>query len=332
MSLLRLDAITRQGIARRVLDRVSLELRQGECLALLGQAGSGRAAVLRAISGIEEIDEGRILMDGMDVTRLPPARRRIGHLFQHDPLYGHPTVFASVAAALPPPEGMVNATDIAERVQRLLALVGLTDDAGSMPAMLPTLKRRRLTLARVLAPEPRLLLVGEGFGIGDPARQPPRRWLRDIQQRTGLGMLLVAQNAEEALEIADRIAVLEKGRIAQIGAPEDLRRRPASDYVARLLGERLPTASPGQVEAARNGVWLPADALEVVAPGIGMPARVLGATMLGATMRLDLELLANGRQLEAEVPNMGIGSALPPGTIIGLRVRGAGLRNGMWAN
>lgn len=332
MALLRLDSVTRQGVAHRVLDRVSLTLRQGECLALLGLPGSGRAALLRVIAGLEEIDEGRVLVEGREITRLPPSRRQIGHLFQHDPLYGHPTVFASVAAALPSPEGATDTAETAGRVQRVLALVGLVEDAGSMPAMLPTLKRRRLTMARVLAAEPRLLLVGQGFGVGDPARQPPRRWLREIQQRTGLGMIIVAQNAEEALELADRVAILEKGRIAQIDTPETLRRQPASEAVARLLGARLPAATSGQTEIARTGVWLPPDALEVVAPGIGMPARVLGATMMGATMRLDLELLANGRQLEAEVPSMGVGSALPPGTIIGLRVRGAGMANRTWVN
>lgn len=332
MSLLRLDAITRQGTARRVLDRVSLELQQGECLALLGLPGSGRAALLRAIAGLEEIDQGRILLDSTDVTRLPPRRRAIGHLFQHDPLFGHPTVFDAVAGALPQPEGAPAGVGPAERVHRLLGLVGLAEDAGSMPAMLPTAKRRRLSLARVLAAEPRLLLVAEGFAIGDSGRQATRRWLREIQGRAGLGMILAAQNAEEALELADRIAVLEAGRILQIDTPAELRRRPANAAVARLLGTSRPAASVGQAEIARAGVWLPADTLEVVAPGIGMPARVLGATMLGATMRLDLELLANGRQLEAEVPSMGVGSALPPGTIIGLRVRGAGMRHGMRLN
>ena len=332
MPLLRVESLTRQGVSRRVLDRVTLDLAQGECLALLGQDGSGRAALLRAIAGLEEIDAGRILLDAQDITRLPPARRGIGHLFQHDPLYGHPTVFASVAAALPPPEGAADVAAAFEAVHRLLALAGLAEDAGSMPAMLPTLKRRRLTLARVLAAGPRLLLVGEGFGVSDPTRKAARRWLREVQQRTGLGMILIAQNGAEAIELADRIAVLDQGRVVQSGTPDELRRHPASEDVGRLLGARIPVGAVDRADMARTGVWLPAEALEVVAPGIGMPARVLGATMLGATMRLYLELLANGRQVEAEVPSMGIGSALPPGTIIGLRVRGAGIRHGVWPN
>jgi ABC-type sulfate/molybdate transport systems ATPase subunit len=333
MTMLRLDAVSRHGPSRRLLDRVSLEVAPGECLVLLGAPGSGRAALLRCIAGVEEVDAGRILLDGEEITRLPPRRRPIGHLVQHDPLFGHPTVFDSVAAALPQPQGVPSLTSAAARVQQVLGMVGLAEDAGSMPAMLPTAKRRRLSLARALATEPRLLLVAEGFGVTDPARRTPRRWLRDIQQRLGLAMILVAQDGVEALELADRIAVLEAGQVVQVATPAVLRQRPASADIARLIGAR-PPASPATAvpQAVGGGVWLPAEALEVVAPGLGMPARVLGATMLGGTVRLDLELLANGRQVEAEVSSLGIGSALPPGTIIGLRVRGAGLRQGRLLN
>lgn len=325
MPLLRLDAISRRALTRRLLDRVTLEVAEGECLALLGAEGSGRASLLRVIAGLEEPDEGRILLDGRDITRLPARRRPIAHVFQHDPLFGHATVFDTVAAALP--EAGDGGGPTGARVHGLLGLVGLAADAGSMPAMLPAGKRRRLTLARALASGPRLLLVGAGFGHADPDRPAPRRWLRDVQRRLGLTMIVTAQTAEEAMALADRVAVLAEGRVAQIGVPAALTRSPANAAVARLVG------APAPVQAgAEGGFWLPAEALEVVAPGLGMPARVLGATMLGATVRLDLELLADGRQLEAEVPSFGIGGALSPGSIIGLRVREGGLRGGAMVN
>lgn len=322
MTLLRLDALSRRVLGRRVLDRVTLGVPQGECLALLGEPGSGRASLLRVIAGLDEPDEGRIVIDGLDVTRLPPRRRPIGHLFQQDPLLGHPTVFEAVAAAMPECVPDASAGRQAPQVQRLLGLVGLAEDAGSMPVMLPTPKRRRLSLARALASGPQLLLVGAGFGAADPARRSPRRWLRDIQKRLGLTMILVAADAEEALALADRIAVLDQGRVVQIGSPADLRRWPASAAVSRLLHGAASPIQPAQAGLSGGGLWLSAEALEVVAPGLGVPARVLGATILGATVRLDLELVGDGTQLEAEVPG-GVGGALSPGTIIGLRLRDA---------
>ena len=324
MPLLRVDALSRRALGRRVLDRVTLEVAEGECLALLGEPGSGRASLLRVIAGLEEPDEGRILLDGADLTRVPLRRRQIGHLFQHDPLFGHATVFDAVAAAMPERVAEESAEARAAQVHRLLGLVGLAADAGSMPVMLPGPRRRRLSLARALAAGPRLLLVGEGFGAADPARRQPRRWLRDICQRLELTMILVATDAEEAATLADRVAVLDAGRVIQLGTPATLLRAPANATVARLIGGTMALSAADAAGAvpgfAASGLWLQAEALEVVAPALGVPARVLGATMLGATVRLDLELVGDGTQLEAEVPG-GIGGGLSPGTIIGLRLR-----------
>ena len=325
MPLLRLEAVTRRGPARGVVDRISLELAAGECLALLGEAGSGRAALLRLIAGTEEPDAGRILIEGRDVTRLPLRRRPVALLLPQDRLFGHASVFDSVGAALP--EAEPGTAPPTEAVHRLLTLVGLAEDAGSMPVMLPPGKRRRLLLARALAPQPRLLLVAEAFGVADPERrgQAPRRWLREIQQRLGLGMVLVARGAEEARLLADRVAVLEAGRLRAIGTPAEVQRQLVGSDAARLLGAS-PAAEEARAPRLGGGLWMPADRLEVVAPGLGVPARVLGATVLGRTIRLDLELLADGSQVEAEVPSLGFGGALPPGTIIGLRVRDLGRR------
>lgn len=323
MALLRLDAISRRTPTRPMLDRVSLEVAAGECFALLGAPGSGRASLLRIVAGVEEPDAGRILWEGRDITRLPPRRRPFALVFRQDPLFGHASVFEAVAAAMPEAED--GAAPDAARVQHLLQLLGLAGDAGSLPAMLPGPKRRRLALARALAAAPRLLLVAEGFGPAE-GRAAPRRWLREAQQRLGLAMILVAQGAEEALALADRVAVLEQGRVEQVATPAELRRRPASPAVARLLGAEaaVPAATAATLPPTLAGG---PQVLEVVAPGLGVPARVLGATLMGATLRLDLELLGDGRQIEAEVPSPGL-AGMAAGTIIGLRVRPEVLRGG----
>jgi ABC-type sulfate/molybdate transport systems ATPase subunit len=266
---LRIEALSRHAVARRVLDRVSLQLGAGEFLALLGPAGSGRRALLRMLAGLEEPDAGRILLDGRDVTRLPPGRRGVGCLFRHDPLFGHPTVFDAVAAALPGEGGGLGPSDAAAtgaRVRHLLGLVGLAEDGGRMPAMLPPGKRHRLALARALAAEPRLLGVGEGFGLADPGRRstpPPRRWLLDLHRRLGLTTILIAHGPGEALALGDRVAVLNAGRVEQVGTPAELRRRPASAFVAGMLGgagaapdpwdEAMPGAAPDPWDEAMPG-------------------------------------------------------------------------------
>ncbi|MBV1798662.1 ATP-binding cassette domain-containing protein [Siccirubricoccus sp. G192] len=220
--------------SRTVLDRVSLEIGQGELVALLGLPGSGRAALLRVVAGLDEPDSGRILLEGQDIARLPPRRRGIAHVFQHDPLFGHPTVFDAVAAAIPDaPDGPApGAAEQAEQVHRLLGLVGLGEDAGWLPATLPPAQRHRLALARALAASPRLLLLGEAFGTLDPAAAAPRRWLRRVQERLGLTTLLTAHGPAEALAVADRVAVLREGRLEQIGTPAD------------CAGSRRPNSSP----------------------------------------------------------------------------------------
>jgi sulfate/thiosulfate transport system ATP-binding protein len=339
---LRIEALSRHAVSRRVLDRVSLEVGLGELLVLLGPSGSGRAALLRAVAGLEEADSGRVLVDGRDVTRLPPARRGIRLLYQHDPLFGHPTVFEAVAAALPGPEGdgldgdgRRDPADRAAQVRHLLGLVGLARDEGWMPATLPPAKRHRLAMARALAAAPRVLLVGEAFGLAHAGPRPaPRRWLLDLHRRLGLTTVLVAHGPAEALALADRIAVMNHGRVEQLGTPEEIRRRPASGFVAQCLGAAAAAPPPppsawgeAAFEPASGlvqGHLLSAQPLEVVEADRGAPARVLGATAQGATLRLALQLLADGTQLEAEVPHLGAARPLPPGTIIGVRPRGRG--------
>jgi sulfate/thiosulfate transport system ATP-binding protein len=330
---LRIEGLIRHALTRRVLERITLEVRDGECLALLGAPGSGRASLLRSIAGLEEPDAGRILLDGRDITRLPPRRRGIAYLFQQDALIGHPTVYDAVAAALPvdllectdAPDGTPAAEAGPARVRHLLSLVGLSKDEGWMPAMLPPGKRHRLMAARAIAAQPRVLLVGETFGV-EGAPSQPRRWLRELHAKLGLTTVLVAQGAAEALALGDRIAVLGAGRLEQHATPAELLRRPASGVVAQALGQVLPMsgtdAAPLRgLDRAWAGASLPAEALEVVEPASGSPARVMSSTAFGATLRLELEMLGDGRRVEAEVPSLGMATMLPPGSIVGLRMR-----------
>ena len=240
---IRIEDLSKHSYHRPVLDRLSLDIPDRELLALVGPVGSGRGSLLRLIAGFDQPDSGRILLDGTDLGRLPPRRRRIGTLFQHDPLFGHATVAEAVGAAVrqeddaPPPEAAV----VAARVAHLLDLVGLAEAAGASPTTLSPQKRHRLAVARALAPAPRVLLVGQATpGLDFGHRTPPRRWLRHLHDRLGLTTILIAQDAEEAVAIASRIAVLKDGRVEQCGRPAELRRAPATPLVAELFGGAIP--------------------------------------------------------------------------------------------
>ncbi len=240
--MIRIEDLSKHSYRRPVLDRLSLEVRDGEMLALLGPTGSGRGSLLRLIAGLDQADSGRILLDGIDLGRLPPRRRRIGTLFQHDPLFGHATVAEAVGAAMQPdPDAApLDAAPVAGRVSHLLELVGLAKQAGASPTALPPQQRHRFSIARALAPGPLVLLVGQPAPALDFGHRPqPRRWLRHLPDRLGLTTIFIAQDAEEAVAIATRIAVLKDSRLEQLGRPDELRRFPATPLVAELLGAAI---------------------------------------------------------------------------------------------
>jgi sulfate transport system ATP-binding protein len=331
-------AIRAENVSRRfaaghaaALDGVSLETRPGELMALLGPSGSGKTTLLRAVAGLEAIDGGRILLDGEDATGLPARRRRIGFVFQNYALFRHMTVFENVAFGLRarprrerPPEA-----EIRERVLRLLEMVQLGGYEGRRPAALSGGQRQRVALARALAIEPRLLLLDEPFGALDAkVRRDLRRWLRGLHDRLGLTTVFVTHDQEEAMELADRVAILNRGRLEQVGTPAEVYDRPATPFVAEFLGDavRVPPGSGVLRHAARpGGVALvrPHD-VEVGAPGsgAGVPATVRRSIARGAARLLLLEL-DDGTLLEAEVAR-GAGDAegLAPGSavLVGARV------------
>lgn len=334
-------AIRVEGVARRfaaghtaALDGVTLETRPGELMALLGPSGSGKTTLLRAIAGLETVDGGRILLGGEDATRIPARRRRVGFVFQNYALFRHMTVFENVAFGLrarPRRERPAEA-EIRERVLRLLDMVQLGGFEGRRPAALSGGQRQRVALARALAIEPRLLLLDEPFGALDAkVRRDLRRWLRELHDRLGLTTVFVTHDQEEAMELADRVAVLNHGRLEQVGTPAEVYDRPATPFVAEFLGDavRVPPGSGVLRHAARpGGVALvrPHD-LEVGAPGSagGVQAIVRRSIARGAARLLLLEL-DDGTLIEAEVARgAGGGEGLAPGSAVTVGARVAHL-------
>lgn len=226
----------------RALEHVSLEVPEGELVALLGPSGSGKTTLLRIISGLETPDEGSgpILFDGQDASLRRPGERRVGFVFQHYALFRHMSVFENIAFGLRvrPRATRPRPAEIRARVHELLRMVQLDSLAERMPSQLSGGQRQRVALARALAVEPRVLLLDEPFGALDArVRADLRRWLRRLHDEIGVTSLFVTHDQEEALEVADRIVVMNEGRIEQIGTPEEVFHRPSSEFVLRFLGQ-----------------------------------------------------------------------------------------------
>jgi sulfate transport system ATP-binding protein len=222
-----------------VLKDVSLTVATGELVALLGPSGSGKTTLLRIIAGLEAPDAGSVLLEGEDATSRNARERRVGFVFQHYALFRHMSVFENVAFGLRvrprgerPAEG-----EIGRRVRELLELVQLDFMANRRPSELSGGQRQRVALARALAVEPKVLLLDEPFGALDAkVRQELRRWLRRLHDDIHLTSVFVTHDQEEALELADRVAVMNHGAIEQEGTPEDVVERPATPFVISFLG------------------------------------------------------------------------------------------------
>ena len=253
-----MTAISVHQVQRRfgrfpALGGVDLEIRSGEFLALLGPSGSGKTTLLRIIAGLDFADEGHVLFDGEDVSSLPIARRKVGFVFQQYALFRHMTVAENVAFGLKVRKRRDRpaAAEIKARVAELLQLVQLGDLGGRYPAQLSGGQRQRVALARALATEPRILLLDEPFGALDAkVRQDLRRWLRELHDRVGLTSIFVTHDQEEAIELADRVVVVNQGRIEQVATPDLLYAEPASAFAYDFVGEsnQLPvTVGSGEV-------------------------------------------------------------------------------------
>lgn len=234
----RVRDLKKQFSAFPALRGVSLDVEAGELVALLGPSGSGKTTLLRAIAGLEIQEGGKIYFGDIDADQLSLRERRIGFVFQHYALFRHMTVLDNIAFGLRarPRRERPDESQIKARVFDLLRLVQLEGLEGRYPSQLSGGQRQRVALARALAIEPRVLLLDEPFGALDAkVRKDLRRWLRELQQQTGHTTLFVTHDQEEAFELADRVAILNKGEIEQIGTPLEIVAAPASPFVADFI-------------------------------------------------------------------------------------------------
>jgi sulfate/thiosulfate transport system ATP-binding protein len=217
------------------LDDVSVSIPSGQLTALLGPSGGGKSTLLRIIAGLERADSGRVEIEGIDATNLPPQKRNVGFVFQHYAAFKHLAVRRNVAFGLEIRKR--SKAEIRARVDELLALVHLGQFAERLPSQLSGGQRQRMALARALAVKPTVLLLDEPFGALDAkVRKELRDWLRRLHDEVNVTTVFVTHDQEEALEVADEIVVINDGRIEQIGSPDDLYDRPANEFVMRFLG------------------------------------------------------------------------------------------------
>ena len=221
------------------LDNINLDIPTGELVALLGPSGCGKTTLLRIIAGMETADQGEILFSGAEATHLHARDRNVGFVFQHYALFRHMTVFENVAFGLrvKPRKERPSDAEIKRRVMELLGLVQLDWLADRYPSQLSGGQRQRIALARALAVEPKVLLLDEPFGALDTkVRKELRRWLRRLHDDMHISSVFVTHDQEEALEVADRVVVMNHGRIEQIGSPDEVYSSPASPFVYQFLG------------------------------------------------------------------------------------------------
>lgn len=223
----------------QALEDISVHIQSGELVALLGPSGSGKTSLLRVIAGLETTDVGNILFDGQSITDHHPKERNVGFVFQHYALFRHMTVFDNVAYGLKvrPRKSRPSKQQIKDKVMELLQLVKLENFSDRFPTQLSGGQRQRVALARALAVEPKVLLLDEPFGALDAkVRKELRRWLRKLHDEFHITSIFVTHDQEEALDVADRIVVMNNGKIEQIGSPDEVYTNPKSPFVYDFLG------------------------------------------------------------------------------------------------
>ena len=308
-------AITVSNVNKRfgdfvALDDVDLDIPSGSLTALLGPSGSGKSTLLRVIAGLETPDTGRVEISGEDATRVPAQKRGVGFVFQHYAAFKHMTVRENVAFGLRirrRPKG-----EIRDRVDELLSLVQLDGMAGRYPSQLSGGQRQRMALARALAVEPKVLLLDEPFGALDArVRKELRVWLRRLHEEVHQTTVLVTHDQEEAMEVADRIAVMDQGRIEQVGLPRELYEEPVNQFVMTFIG---PVNRLGDAFVRPHDIELSA-----VPNGTTSLATVERLVHLGFEVRAEL-LREDGERLSVQVTrDVADAMALAPGRTVFVR-------------
>ena len=311
--------VHKQFGAFTALNDVSLDIASGELVALLGPSGCGKTTLLRIIAGLETADQGLIGFSGEDTTHVHVRERQVGFVFQHYALFRHMTVFENVAFGLrvKPRAQRPTESEIQRKVHELLNLVQLDWLSDRYPSQLSGGQRQRIALARALAVEPKVLLLDEPFGALDAkVRKELRRWLRRLHDELHVTSIFVTHDQEEALEVADRVVLMNKGHIEQIGSPQDVWDHPASPFVYGFLGDvnlfhgrahegemligsdqhavRLDSPEHGQVQDAKAFAYVRPHDLDVARymPGgahTGIIAKLTRAIVVGPVARLELE-------------------------------------------
>jgi sulfate transport system ATP-binding protein len=290
MSILVRNATRRFGDFT-ALDKVSVEIPSGSLTALLGPSGSGKSTLLRVIAGLERPDAGTVEIDGRDATSLPPQRRGVGFVFQHYAAFKHMTVRENVAFGLK--VARRPRAEVRARVDELLELVQLPGLADRYPAQLSGGQRQRMALARSLAVQPSVLLLDEPFGALDArVRKELRAWLRHLHDEVHVTTVFVTHDQEEAMEVADRIVVMNHGRVEQVGGPRDLYEHPANAFVMGFIG---PVTRLGELFIRPHDVEVRRQP-----NGTTSEAMVERLVHLGFEVRADL-VLHDGQRLQAQL-------------------------------
>jgi sulfate transport system ATP-binding protein len=284
--------------AFEALRDVSLKVEDGELFALLGPSGSGKTSLLRIIAGLELPDSGTVCLNDEDATRSAARERQVGFVFQHYALFRHMTVFENIAFGLrvKPAQGRPAESVIRQKVGKLLELIQLSPLGDRYPSQLSGGQRQRVALARALAVEPKVLLLDEPFGALDArVRKELRRWLRQLHDELHVASVFVTHDQEEALEVADRVAIMNHGKIEQTGTPADVYDNPANAFVYEFLGD---------VTLFNGGYIRPHD-IEISThtdnnPGsVTATVRFIGAA--GAVVRVELRREDTEAAIEAEI-------------------------------
>ena len=325
----------------QALAGVDLDVRSGELIALLGPSGSGKTTLLRVIAGLEFADAGQVLFGGEDMARVPVRHRQVGFVFQHYALFGHMKVVDNVAFGLRMRRGRKDHAAIRARARELLDIVQLGGLEDRYPAQLSGGQRQRVALARALAIDPRVLLLDEPFGALDAkVRKDLRRWLRDLHDRTGVTTIFVTHDQEEALELADRVVIMDHGRIEQVGGVDTVYERPATPFVFDFLGATnvVPVTVRGG-EVYLNGsdtriahghreddgahlLYVRPGHLRVSGEeGVGLPLVVEALHRSGPLLRVEGRVPGNGAPLSVELPHLHHDtSVFTPGAELRLRL------------
>ncbi|MFO1371642.1 MAG: sulfate ABC transporter ATP-binding protein [Candidatus Competibacteraceae bacterium] len=308
------------------LDNINLEINSGELVALLGPSGCGKTTLLRIIAGLESTDSGSILFNGEEASNRHVRDRQVGFVFQHYALFQHMTVFENIAFGLRvrPRARRPTEAQIRAKVSELLNLIQLEWLAGRYPSQLSGGQRQRIALARALAVEPQVLLLDEPFGALDTkVRKELRRWLRRLHDELHITSVFVTHDQEEALEVADRIVVMNRGRIEQIGSPQEVYDAPATSFVyqflghinlfhgrvhggwARLGGLRMPVPEYHQTEHTPAIAYVRPHDIDLLREpedsDTTIPAIVNRVHILGSLVRLELIQSPSGEIAEVEM-------------------------------